>query len=88
MGSHSGRGFTLDRWLSHTPLKHFAGGSEVTDGQQGGQVTEVFRKVVGRAATAWLAEGQRSVFSMEVKWCESVCVCICTCGHSMLHGGM
>lgn len=48
----------------------------MTDGQQGGQVTEVFRKAVGRAAAAWLAEGQRSVFSMEVKWCERVCVCV------------
>lgn len=77
-GGHSGHGFTQDRWFSHTPREHFAGGGEVTDGQQGGQVTEVFRKAAGRAVTARLAEAWQSVFSMEVK---CVCVCVYACPH-------
>lgn len=80
-GGHSGHGFTQDRWFSHTPREHFAGGGEVTDGQQGGQVTEVFRKAAGRAVTARLAEAWQSVFSMEVK---CVCVCVCMSAHVVI----
>ena len=63
LGSHSVHSFTLDRWLSSTLHEPFAGGGEVTDGQQGGQATEVLRKA-GGAATALSAETRRSAFSM------------------------
>lgn len=67
LGSHSVHSFTLDRWLSRILCEPFAGGGEVTDGQQRGQATEVLRKA-GGAVTALSADARPSVFSMKVKW--------------------